>query len=202
VLGRRAGYAEGTGSSRRDDGRYRRTHARGSGPRATCVTRRLCPDRSRSSRPLVPRSPPSPHTRSCSRRHACEPAAPPGRGVLVVPAHHRAIHSSMEGAHEAQGWFISARVHVLGESDEVHLGSCEPDAKKSRGAGWADWRGTESGCRRLLGQCSVAAAKSAMEGNSQSGVTGADGAGVAPQPGRSWRRLIQTVGSPACFAGT
>ena len=30
----------------------------------------------------------------------------------------------------------------------------------------------------------AAAAKAAMDGNSQSGVTSADGAGVAPQPGR------------------
>jgi hypothetical protein len=48
---------------------------------------------------------------------------------------------------------------------------------------------------------SAAVAKSAMDGNSQSGVTAAGGWGVAPQPGLSCRRLIHTVGSPAFFAG-
>jgi len=43
----------------------------------------------------------------------------------------------------------------------------------------------------------AAAAKAAMDGNSQSGVTGAGGCGVAPQPPRSCRRWIHTVGSPA-----
>ena len=47
-----------------------------------------------------------------------------------------------------------------------------------------------------------ASAKARMHGNSQSGVTEVVGAGVAPQPGRSWRRLIQTVVSPAALAGT
>ena len=45
-------------------------------------------------------------------------------------------------------------------------------------------------------------AKSAIDGNSQSGVTFAGGGGVAPQPGRSWRRLIHTVCRPARLAGT
>jgi hypothetical protein len=46
----------------------------------------------------------------------------------------------------------------------------------------------------------TAAAKALIEGNSASGVTSAGGAGVAPQPGRSCRRLIHTVGRPAFFA--
>ena len=47
----------------------------------------------------------------------------------------------------------------------------------------------------------TAAANSAIERNSASGLTSAGGAGVAPQPGRSCRRLIHTVGRPACLAG-
>ncbi len=49
---------------------------------------------------------------------------------------------------------------------------------------------------------STASAKAAIDGNAQSGVTGACGSGVAPQPGRRCRRLIQTVGRPAALAGT
>jgi len=49
---------------------------------------------------------------------------------------------------------------------------------------------------------STASANAAIEVNVQSGVTSACGAGVAPQPGLSWRRLIHTVGSPDCLAGT
>jgi hypothetical protein len=47
----------------------------------------------------------------------------------------------------------------------------------------------------------AAAAKAAMDRNSQSGVTPAGGAGVAPQPGRPCRRLIHAVRRPAALAG-
>jgi hypothetical protein len=46
---------------------------------------------------------------------------------------------------------------------------------------------------------STASANAAIEVKVQSGVTSAGGAGLAPQPGLSWRRLIYTVGSPAVW---
>src|SRR5206468_677942 len=52
------------------------------------------------------------------------------------------------------------------------------------------------------GPASTASANAAIEGKVQSGVTPAGGAGVAPQPGLSCRRLIHTVARPAALAGT
>jgi hypothetical protein len=46
-----------------------------------------------------------------------------------------------------------------------------------------------------------ASAKACIEGNSQSGWIEVVGSRVAPRPGRSCLRLIQTVARPAAFAG-
>ena len=59
-------------------------------------------------------------------------------------------------------------------------------------------------CRQGLSwnTSSTASANAAIDGNSRSGVTDTRGSGVAPQPGRSWRRLIHTPGRPCFLAGT
>jgi hypothetical protein len=76
-----------------------------------------------------------------------------------------------------------------------------PRAAQRQHAG--DKSGAGRGRQGALGRsASTASANAAIEVNVQSGVTSACGAGVAPQPGLSWRRLIHTVGSPACLAGT
>ncbi len=95
-----------------------------------------------------------------------------------------------------------------GSTETVTIATSGPNAVAASAGGVGTWSSDPLTPRSQPdGFCqdaaaSQASAKAAIEVKVQVGVASTGGAGVAPQPGVAWRRLIHTVQRPAACAGT
>jgi hypothetical protein len=136
------------------------------------------------------------HAGHAAVRHS--PAVARERGRLLVRA---GAGAALEAAAVAPA---TARKAADGLRRSARFGAMQRCCfhAKRRSAGAVLERTQDQGSQASVKEWSTASAKSAIELNSRSKAHSSVGSGVAPQPARSWRRLIQTDGRPSRLAGT